>query len=781
MAFWKYNLVTQSHIDTLLEKEDVTLEEILNEGDLLQEVRTHAPKLINYIKKTETLEQLVELIITDPDPNVDYKLQYKLPNAACEVLTFDIPVINDALVSNPHLLTRVCNVFRQEDSLNDLTASFVCKLLILLATKRTESFLEFIQYYDPERYIRQNKGEDTSKESSQEEEKQDDEKPLENGDQKTEEASSPDKEDNRVTNSLFVDMLLNHVNNSAIKDLINRMVECSDNPELRPKVVEWLSSAQLVTKLVAMLSPDNSEQVITNCAKCICKVIKIGREQQMVLQEKCPPDPLLEAAESTEIVAEILKHSLPEKQEEVSCWTLCESMFILMALLKYRKTTPSITELLLDAQCFAGVYNSASDASPNLGELDEKRAKESISKCLAAVNPRLEAFLEHLTKPVGLISLATTADEPNPCFGAVRLEIVRLISAIVSTSEESSHQALLDLKALPIVLDLFFAYPLCSQLHNQVESIVKAICTPPKATTPTGDEEPPTPPKHALFDQLFNECNVIDKILNHYTTVPREQKGYNGHLRLIANHVEKMGESAFSSYYSQMLEGLPKEGLLQSRWLTFCKETLATVNKAYASSVEPMHTAPSCSEDDEVADLRDMGLPTHDAIAAAQQAYVDYQMNQVTASFIDQFGFKDDEFTDVDIPGIAEVTTPRMEDHSSDEEETEEVANGKPANAEDPWSKMDQPFNPWNLAGSAAGDGEAAGQTDDAWADFGTFKGAIDGATAASDSKADADVPDNWADFEAFKSAADGRKNEAKLFPGAAAKEKADNNSDEEF
>lgn len=35
-----------SNIDKLLEKEDVTLEEVLNESDLLQEVREQNPKLL---------------------------------------------------------------------------------------------------------------------------------------------------------------------------------------------------------------------------------------------------------------------------------------------------------------------------------------------------------------------------------------------------------------------------------------------------------------------------------------------------------------------------------------------------------------------------------------------------------------------------------------------------------------------------------------------------------------------------------------------------------------
>jgi len=44
--FWRFGLGATSAIDGLLEKEDRTLEEILDEDDLLQECKAHNQKLI---------------------------------------------------------------------------------------------------------------------------------------------------------------------------------------------------------------------------------------------------------------------------------------------------------------------------------------------------------------------------------------------------------------------------------------------------------------------------------------------------------------------------------------------------------------------------------------------------------------------------------------------------------------------------------------------------------------------------------------------------------------
>ncbi|XP_028967412.1 serine/threonine-protein phosphatase 6 regulatory subunit 3 [Galendromus occidentalis] len=724
MAFWQY---TVSNMNSLLEKQDVTPQEILSESDLLQELRNNSPKLIAYLLEPRILEQLVDMIIHDPDPQMDYKIQYKLPNTACEVLTFDIPAIKDALINSPQLLTKVCNVFRQEDALNDLTASFVCKLLIALATKRTDKFLDFIQSYDPDRYQNRMVEGDA--------EKADDEKPVA-------EAQEPQQQESE-SSSAFIDLLLNHINNSAIKDLINKMIECSENLLLRPRIVEWLASANLVPKLVAMLSADNSEQVITNSAKCLCKIVKVGREQQMTLRDKCPPDPLLASVEQVDLITEILDHAIPTGQDDLSAWTLFESNFVLLALLQYKSTTPCYQDIMLDSKCFLGLYSPPAETSPTLGELDTERAKEAIRKCLTAISNRLDALIVSLTQ------------EQKERFGTVRLEIVKLIAAMVSCADEPSLLAIRDLKVLPIVLELFFNYPLCSQLHNQVDSIVQAICTPPKSqpgdspgnddsTTSgvAGSAEVAPPAKHVLFDQLFSECNLLEKIVQNYNTVPKDQKGYNGHLRLMANYIEAMSENSYKEYYEQLMDGLSPD--FKQSWSSF-KETLENVNNVYNKTVCPMNNAASCSEGDDPEDLRDMGVPSAEAIASAQQALNDYQMNMLTACSIDKFGFEDDEFTDVDIPGITNVASPPIEDHSSDEEDS----GGENC---DPWNKMDEGFNPWNLAGSSGGD-----ETRDDWADFGSLKTELGGGSSAEASSPSGfaeqnDASDeNWADFASYK------------------------------
>ncbi|PIO36215.1 hypothetical protein AB205_0050870, partial [Aquarana catesbeiana] len=47
------------------------------------------------------------------------------------------------------------------------------------------------------------------------------------------------------------------------------------------------------------------------------------------------------------------------------------------------------------------------------------------------------------------------------------------------------------------------------------------------------------------------------------------------------------------------------------------------------------------SSDDEDNDLKEFSFPQETVL---QQAFVDYQMQQMTSAFIDHFGFNDEEF-----------------------------------------------------------------------------------------------------------------------------------------
>lgn len=64
-----------------------TLEEFLDEEDILQECKTQKKNLVNYFKRPEVIRRLVELITTAPNDDVPMAQRYRYANMSCEILT----------------------------------------------------------------------------------------------------------------------------------------------------------------------------------------------------------------------------------------------------------------------------------------------------------------------------------------------------------------------------------------------------------------------------------------------------------------------------------------------------------------------------------------------------------------------------------------------------------------------------------------------------------------------------------------------------------------------
>ena len=87
--FWQLDMTT-TNINNLLDKQSVTLQEILDEDDVLQELRNHNHKLLKFLMKDENLGSLVSMIVSEPSEEIEMPNQFKNANIACELLTAEI-------------------------------------------------------------------------------------------------------------------------------------------------------------------------------------------------------------------------------------------------------------------------------------------------------------------------------------------------------------------------------------------------------------------------------------------------------------------------------------------------------------------------------------------------------------------------------------------------------------------------------------------------------------------------------------------------------------------
>jgi SIT4-associating protein SAP185/190 len=183
--FWRFGgYATVSAIDTLLEKPEVTLEELLDESDLIQELKQHNTKLIEYLREDKILERLLEYVVApklevvtpeepeaaaekdsesekgkerstsrpreaaEDDEDEREKKRNRYAYVAAEVLSSDNWSICESLMENQALLRKFWNFLRLPPPLDPLQASYFTKVNEALLDKKTEEMLDLFKSID---------------------------------------------------------------------------------------------------------------------------------------------------------------------------------------------------------------------------------------------------------------------------------------------------------------------------------------------------------------------------------------------------------------------------------------------------------------------------------------------------------------------------------------------------------------------------------------------------------------------------------------------------------
>lgn len=84
------------------------------------------------------MEELVTLTCIEPSQELDERTRFKYPNIACELLTCDVPALNERLAGDGALLAKLYSFLDSEPPLNPLLASFFSKIMGVLIAKKTE-------------------------------------------------------------------------------------------------------------------------------------------------------------------------------------------------------------------------------------------------------------------------------------------------------------------------------------------------------------------------------------------------------------------------------------------------------------------------------------------------------------------------------------------------------------------------------------------------------------------------------------------------------------------
>jgi SIT4-associating protein SAP185/190 len=184
--FWRFGgYANVSTIDTLLEKPDVTLEELLDEGDLIQELKSHNTKLIEYLREDPVLEKLLEYVVApklepvaseqgkgaedfreiskckgrersisgshlnaEDEEDEKEKRRSRYAYVAAEILSSDSWSLSAALFENQALLRKFWDFLKLAPPLDPLQAGYFTKVNEALLDKKTEEMLDLFKSLD---------------------------------------------------------------------------------------------------------------------------------------------------------------------------------------------------------------------------------------------------------------------------------------------------------------------------------------------------------------------------------------------------------------------------------------------------------------------------------------------------------------------------------------------------------------------------------------------------------------------------------------------------------
>ncbi|XP_076848959.1 serine/threonine-protein phosphatase 6 regulatory subunit 2 isoform X1 [Brachyhypopomus gauderio] len=556
--FWKFDLHTASQLQKLLEKEDVTLLELLDEDDVLQECKAQNQGLLLFLTQESSLLELVQLITHEPPTDREEKMRYKHANTACELLTCDVSIINDKVGEDESVLNTLYSFLEQEPPLNPLLASFFSKTFGNLISRKTEQTISF---------LRRKEG--------------------------------------------FIPMVLKHMDTSAMMDLLLRLISCVEPASLRQTVLTWLNEEHLIERLTELIQPSSDNERQSNASQTLCDIIRMSRDQAM--QETSEPDPLLATVELQQNVEALFRNMFDREQSE-AC--IVNGTQVLLTLIETRKLGVE----LIDS-----------------GSQGVEKSYTVNNTILLGIQPHLKHFHHLLLHPPKRCSMLTTLGVLEEPFGNARLHACRLVAALLGTNAPRIHHELCQLDMINLLLDLFFKFTWNNFLHVQVEQCVSAILNQTAPEGPTQDSPEPARTDHThtssadtanlemlshqdLVKHLFQKCRLLQRLLDAWEENDKTQaeggmrRGYMGHLTRIANAVVQCVEKepVQAQIITQLINELPID--YKGRWQKFVDETLMETNKRNAVDL----------------------------------VFSDYQIQQMTANFVDQFGFNDDEFGERD-------------------------------------------------------------------------------------------------------------------------------------
>ncbi|XP_047970585.1 serine/threonine-protein phosphatase 6 regulatory subunit 3-like isoform X2 [Salvia hispanica] len=251
--FWKLAaLSTSSPVESVLDKENFTLEELLDEEEIIQECKALNSRLINFLRDRAQVEQLVRYIVEESPEDADNKRTFKFPFVACEIFTCEIDVILKTLVEEEELMHLLFSFLEPNRPHSALLAGYFSKVAVCLMVRKTVPLMNYVKAHQD-----------------------------------------------------VLQQLVDLIGITSIMEVLVRLVSADDH--LYPSsldVVQWLTDSNLLEMIVDKLNTLNTPEVHANAAETLCSITRNA------------PSPLATKLSSPSFVARIFGHALEDSQSK---------------------------------------------------------------------------------------------------------------------------------------------------------------------------------------------------------------------------------------------------------------------------------------------------------------------------------------------------------------------------------------------------------------------------------------------------------------------------------
>ncbi|XP_062185870.1 uncharacterized protein LOC133889356 isoform X2 [Phragmites australis] len=144
--FWHVpGLSAASPVDTILDKENFKLEDLLDEDEIIQECKALNSRLINFLRDKVQVEQLLRYIVEEAPEDAEKKRIFRFPFIACEIFTCEVDVIMKTLVEDEDLMDLLFSFLKPDHPHGTLSAGYFAKVVICLMLRQTLPLVSYVQ------------------------------------------------------------------------------------------------------------------------------------------------------------------------------------------------------------------------------------------------------------------------------------------------------------------------------------------------------------------------------------------------------------------------------------------------------------------------------------------------------------------------------------------------------------------------------------------------------------------------------------------------------------